>query len=188
MRFLCRRRKKLPVPWIGVTVAAMAPARDTTRKMIGAGLLTWLVPGAGHWALGHRNLATVFFLAISFPYWTGLAIGGIKNQVNPWSNPWLFLAEMGAGGYTSICLIVNQLAGDLDPRNLADPKYLSKVSPQQRAEFLKYMSYYPESDVSQIYLATAGLLNILAILDALSRAQTGQPTFDQQIAPAGSRP
>jgi hypothetical protein len=47
------------------------------------------------------------------------------------------------------------------------------------------MSYFPESDVAQIYLATAGLLNILVILDAISRAQTGGlPTFQREMTPA----
>ncbi|MFH1748580.1 MAG: DUF6677 family protein [Planctomycetota bacterium] len=171
----------------------MKSAQDATGKMIGAGLLTWLLPGAGHFILGHRGLGIVFFLGISIPYALGLAVGGVKNCVNPWSNKWLFLAEMGAGGYTTLGFVVNQQVGDLDPRLLADPKYLNTVADEDRQHYLKYMSFYPESDVAQIYLATAGLLNILAILDALMRAQTGGlPTFyralrreDQELAGDG---
>jgi hypothetical protein len=149
-----------------------------TAKTVQAGLLSWILPGAGHWMLGHRGLAVVFFVAISLPFWVGLAIGGIKTSVNPWSNPWLFLAEMGTGGYTSLSLIANNMIGGLDPRALADPKYLNKVSPELREKYVSYMSFYPESEVAQIYLATAGLLNILVILDAIARAQTGGlPTF-----------
>lgn len=163
----------------------MRPSPDTTGKMIGAGLLTWILPGAGHFVLGHRGLAVVFFLAISIPYWTGLYVGGIKNCVNPWSNRWLFLAEMGTGGYTTGCFLINVSVGDLDPRKLADPKYLNTVTDADRQRYLKYMSYYPESDVAQIYLAAAGLLNVLAILDALMRAQTGGlPTFHRGLKPS----
>jgi hypothetical protein len=49
---------------------------------------------------------------------------------------------------------------------------------------VRYSAYYPYSDIAQIYLATAGLLNVLVILDAIARAQTGGlPTF----APEGPR-
>jgi hypothetical protein len=158
------------------TEATRAPA--STAKVVQAGLLSWILPGAGHWLLGHRGLAAVLFAAISVPFWTGLAIGGLKTSVNPWSNPWLFLAEMGTGGYTSVSLLANGAVGDLKPQALADPKYLNTVPAEQRHKYLSYMSFYPESDVAQIYLATAGLLNILVILDAISRAQTGGlPTF-----------
>ena len=49
----------------------MPPANATTGKMIPAGLLTWVLPGLGHWWLGHRALGVVFFLAISFALCVG---------------------------------------------------------------------------------------------------------------------
>jgi hypothetical protein len=165
----------------------MKSTGDNTLRMIQGGILTWVVPGLGHLWLGHRGLALVFFLAISFPYFTGLAIGGIKNSVNPWSNRWLFLAEMGTGGYTTAAFLVNRSVGDLDPAKLGDPRYLNMLSEEERLEKLRYLSFYPESDVAQIYLATAGLLNILAILDALTRAQTGgKPTHYRELAEGAS--
>ena len=155
--------------------------------MIRAGLLAWILPGLGHYTLGHRALGLVFFLGITIPYVVGLAIGGLKLSVNPWSNHWLFLAEMGAGGYTTVSLLVNRNVGALKPYELPD---LSSVSPEQRSRILarmrehsEYLSFYPESDVAQIYLATAGLLNLLAILDALTRAQTGGlPTYYRELS------
>ncbi len=165
-----------------------APAPEKLGKMILAGLLTWLVPGAGHWFLRHRGLAGAFFLGVSLPFVAGLAIGGIKNSVNPWSNPWLFLAEIGTGGYTVPCLLANSEIGDFDPRLLKDPKYLNKIGPEKRDAYLKYLSFYPESDVAQIYLATAGLLNILAILDAISRAHSGLPTYHRELRSAPAEP
>lgn len=156
--------------------------------MIQAGLLAWILPGLGHWRLGQRGLAAIFFLAISFPYFTGLAFGGIKNCVNPYSNKYLFLAEMGAGGYTTLFWIVNRTVGDLKPEDLRTAQYfeqkLKAAPPEQRERWIGYVSYFPESDVAQIYLATAGLLNLLAIFDALSRAQTGLPTFHRELARA----
>lgn len=146
----------------------MKPQPSDSVRVIQAGFLAWLLPGAGHFVLGHRGLGIVFFAAISFAYWTGIAVGGVKNTVNYQYNPWLFLAEMGAGGYTLPCAL------------------LGKSLPTKPAnEFSEYVSYPPNSDIAQIYLAVAGLLNVLAILDALARAQTGgQPVFYHEITRA----
>jgi hypothetical protein len=142
---------------------------DPTTRTVQAGILAWLLPGAGHYFLGHRGIAIVFFVAISFAYGTGLAIGGVKNSVNPNVNHWLFLAEVPAGGYT----IASYFLSNSLPTYAAD-----ELSP--------YVSFYPESDIAQIYLAVGGLLNLLAILDALTRAQTGGlPVFFHEMLPDG---
>lgn len=166
----------------------MARGADTTGQMIRAGILAWILPGLGHWVLGHRALGLVFFLAISIPYALGLAIGGLKNSVNPWANPWLFLAEMGTGGYTTVGALVNNRVG-LKPELLKDPHYLSTLPDAELQRVLPYISFSPDYDVAQIYLATAGLLNLLAILDALTRAQTGGlPTYYRELAPTAESP
>lgn len=142
---------------------------DTTGQAIRAGVLAWIIPGGGHFVLGHRGLAAVFFIAISVPYLTGLALGGVKNFANPRANRWLFLAELPVGGYTVPAYLAGQAVEArlrTQGKDLNDPEYVA---------------YYPASDVAQIYLATAGLLNILAILDAIARAQTGGlPTFHRR--------
>jgi hypothetical protein len=138
--------------------------------MLQAGILAWILPGAGHFYLGHRGIALVFFIAISFAYGTGLAVGGVKNSVNPRVNHWLFLAEIGVGGYTTAGYFVSNALPTYSP---------DELSP--------YVGFYPDSDVAQIYLAAGGLLNLLAILDALTRAQTGGlPVFYQEMASGGA--
>ncbi len=165
-------------------MAASQP--ETTARTIQAGLLAWLVPGAGHYFLGYRNFALVFFLAISVPFWAGLAIGGVVNSVNPGKNPWLFLAELGIGGYTAPNVFVtwsieNRLLQELRLPAIPDQRSSPVEYDRWARARARYVAYYPESDVAQIYLATAGLLNLLAILDAISRAQTGgQPTFHHE--------
>ncbi|MFN0135937.1 MAG: DUF6677 family protein [Phycisphaerae bacterium] len=130
-----------------------------------AGMLAWLIPGAGHFMLGMRGFAIVYFIAVTFCYFGGMLIGGIKGSVDPKGNPWLFAAELGVGGYTGAMYLIAQSIPTFPPK---DP------SP--------YISYYPESDVAQIYISVAGLLNILAVLDAMTRAQTGGlPVFHFEL-------
>ena len=144
-------------------------------KAIQAGVLSWVLPGLGHFLLGQRGLGLVCFIAVTFPYFTGLAFGGIKDSVNPVTNRWLFLAELGAGGYTVPGMFVSR----------AVERHVAELERQGTpAKATAYTAYYPESDVAQIYLATAGLLNLLVILDAISRAQTGGlPTFRRMPSP-----
>ena len=145
---------------------ATDPQQPGIARTLQAGILAWILPGAGHFALGHRGLGIVFFSAISFAYLTGVAVGGVKTSVDPQANRWLFLAEMGAGGYTTAF-------------------YFWSSSIRVPPGAPEYISFFPESDVAQIYLAAAGLLNVLAILDALSRAQTGGlPTYHRDLPPA----
>ncbi|MCA9244757.1 MAG: hypothetical protein KDA32_12415 [Phycisphaerales bacterium] len=144
-----------------------------------AGLLAWVIPGAGHFWLGKRGFAAVFFVAITFPYFTGLALGGIKLSVNPYFNGWLFLAEMGIGGYTLPAYLLNE-RGEFPARKAAELATSQTVPPTdpQRMKLNELTSYYPGADVAQIYLAVAGLLNLLAIFDAMMRVQAkGLPVF-----------
>ncbi len=168
-------------------------APSTTRAVI-AGLLAWLIPGAGHYYLGHRGLARVFFGAITFAFVVGLAIGGVKTSINPFYNRWLFLAELGTGGYTAVGLGLSNVVGGVDTRMTAavirrEPAFTGLPFDQQRKieeKLLPYLSFYPAADVAQIYLAIAGLLNLLAILDALMRAQTGgRPVFYPELTAQG---
>jgi hypothetical protein len=162
--------------------------QDTTGKAVQAGLLTWLVPGAGHYLLGHRKLAVVFFLAISIPYLAGLAVGGVTNFVNPRTNRWLFLAELGVGGYTLPGYLISQsveggILKEMGLERVPGPSAPADIRDEWLRRRAVYVAYYPESDVAQIYLATAGLLNLLAILDAIARAQTGGlPTYHGELA------
>ncbi len=163
---------------------------DTIGKSTAAGMLSWILPGAGHFWLGHRGLGLVCFVAVTLPYLTGLAFGGVLPSVNPRTNRWLFLAEIGAGGYTTVGALVSQSLEREVLRQAGLPRVPDQARmPQEYLSYLEaatragYMSYYPQSDVATIYLATAGLLNLLVILDAIARASTGGlPTFHRESA------
>lgn len=148
-----------------------------------AGALSWAIPGSGHFFLGHRALGVVFFIAISLPFWTGMALGGILDSASMRTNQWLTLSAFGVGGYAAPCVIVSNAierqvfkeVGVTNPATLERDQNMQRSLLNARA---KYMSFYPGSDVAQIYIAAAGLMNLLVILDAVSRAlYGGLPTF-----------
>lgn len=138
--------------------------RDPLELGVKAGLLAWLIPGGGHWLAGHRGLAHAYFWSITFAYVVGMLVGGAKGSVDPHDNGWLFLAELGIGAYTVIFWVISNLIPTL-------PVY----------QYSPYLSIYPEADISMIYLSVAGLLNVLAILDAIARTQSdGLPVFQNE--------
>ncbi len=139
-------------------------------------ILAWVLPGAGHYLLGHRALAAVYFATITLTFWTGIAVGGVKETTggfgsyattDPRFNKWQLLASVGVGGYQGVCVLVGRSLPNAAP---------GEPSP--------YVSYFPEAEIGQIYVAVASLLNVMAILDAVSRAQNrGEPVFHHELAP-----
>ena len=175
-------------------MAKTKPRTNSANRAILAGLLAWLLPGAGHYYLRHRGMAVVYFLAITFAYGAGLAIGGVKTSINPYLNRWLFLAELGTGGYTIAGYVASNQTVGVDARMTTavvrgEPPFSDLSETERRAledRLLPYLSFYPESDVAQIYLSIGGLLNLLAILDAITRAQTGGlPVFFPEMSLVG---
>lgn len=167
----------------------MATARETaTQTAAFAALLGWLLPGAGHFYLGCRGFAVVFFLAISIPYWTGMALGGVLDSASVRTNPWLTLAAAGVGGYTAPAMLASRAIESrvLRESGLRAPPAAGAPGHARWLELrAPYMAFNPASDVAVIYIAAAGLLNVLLIIDVVSRALFGGlPTFHREILAA----
>jgi hypothetical protein len=108
-------------------------------------MLAWVIPGAGHWYIGERKRAIIYFVSITLAFFIGILIGGAMSTVNLQTNtPWFF-AEVFAGGYTSLSMILGHLPGAA-------------------------ASYGKTLDLATIYAGVAGLLNLLVIFDAVDRA------------------
>ncbi|MHC4442074.1 MAG: DUF6677 family protein [Planctomycetota bacterium] len=128
-----------------------------------AGFLTWLLPGAGHIFLGDRIRGMIFMITIALTFWTGVAVGGVKNTVNPQDRSLWFLGQICAGGHTLTALCWS--------RQLENP------SDDKKAELI---AYGRSEEVSVVYTAICGMLNILIIFDVFSRAE-------KQTAPVSRR-
>ncbi len=116
-------------------------------------LLAWIVPGLGHWWLGERKRAMIFFVATTVTFWTGIAVGGVRSSVTPRDNGLWIAAQLCTGPQSLIALgISNRLAAEKD------------LSRQFRAP-------WPASDIGVVYAGVAGLLNLLVILDVIARIE-----------------
>jgi hypothetical protein len=114
--------------------------------------LAWLVPGAGHLAIGQRGRGLVFLITIHLLFLSGLLLGGI-HAMNPPEQPIWSYTQLLAGWPT---LAANALARNEDTNAKdfgADPGvYAPKIQ-----------------DVGTVYCGLAGMLNLLLIFDVLVR-------------------
>lgn len=121
--------------------ASPAQPRPSSGSLFGLCLAAWLVPGLGHFMLGRKGRAVVLFLAIAGMFVFGLAMQG------------QFFAA-GSGSY------------------LHTLGYFAELSigvPMTAATFFGYGGgnvYFICSDYGTAFLISAGMLNVLTILDA----------------------
>lgn len=134
-----------PPPAAAPVVAAVEP-RSTSITAV----LAWLVPGLGHWYLGCRDRAIVFFVTIVVTFWGGVALGGVRSTMNIRENQAWFAAQLCAGPQSILALMWSKSV----PKNI-----------------LSNEAIYPAADVAVVYTGIAGLLNLLVIVDALARAE-----------------
>jgi len=161
MRRLLRPRRALPdVTFRGVASLSNAETNALVRVPL-AGLMAWLVPGLGHILVGERGRGLVFFVTITATFWTGVAIGGVQNTVDPQKRKLWFVAQLFTGGNTVTAYALNR-----------------RVSQSfVRAGSTGVAGHWLSGDIGIHYTGVAGLLNLLVILDAVGRAD---PTAGRQ--------
>lgn len=136
-------------------------------KLPVTGLLAWILPGMGHIFIGDRNRGIVILVTIAVTFWGGVAIGGVRTTVDPARKKLWFVAQISSGGHAiAAYLFGNQSRKGLSPQQLAHSRWNS-------------------AEVATVYTGVAGLLSVLAILDALVRADAPRRRQDK---PARSRP
>lgn len=143
--------------------ALPAPVRRRPQEIAAACVLAWLVPGGGHFFLGKRLPAVVFFLVILITFSLGLAQGG-KVYLADRTQPLSFLAT-----FTNLALGPLDLVGRHAvygrivlrmPANHEEPEAQEILQAARRRIQRETYEY------GTTYLLTAGLMNILLILDA----------------------
>lgn len=114
------------------------PRRSTAAAMV----LAWLVPGLGHYYLGRRKTAVAFALIVAVTFLLGLSFQGRLYTVEE-GQPLTILATFavyGAGLLNVVARAISENPGG----TILSPTY----------------------EYGCAYLLTAGLMNLLLVLDA----------------------
>ena len=116
------------------------------RSPIGTCILAWLVPGAGHYFVGRKWRALIVFLTVALCFAVGLLMRGP------------FFEPSAAGDVLTRVVQYGGFIGDLANGALYFAAAWSGYAPPQSA------GHNPE--YGSKFLVCAGLLNILAMVDA----------------------
>ena len=120
-------------------------------------IASWLVPGGGHFLLGRRPQAAVFFFAVTLTYFAGMALADYGN-VSIERHSYYFLAHVFNGGETLVAwLLTRGVVEDHVPMHFG----------------------IHTGEIGILYTAVASLLNLIAMMDAFGIAAG--------IAPAPSK-
>ncbi len=143
-----------------------APARQPVSPVIPC-LLAWLVPGLGHLSLGRKGRAVAFFLVVLCTFGLGLASGGTDSLIDP-QQPLSYLATFDNLALGPLDLVARMASvGGLIysvPPEETDPRRVSMMGR------LRDRVRNPTFEYGNTFLLTAGLMNILLILDAFDIA------------------
>jgi TM2 domain-containing membrane protein YozV/DNA-directed RNA polymerase subunit RPC12/RpoP len=159
-----------------------------------AGLLAWIVPGLGHLYLGHRARGITILVVITSTFWCGVAIGGVKSTVDLKENRIWFLAQICTGGQAIAATIWSSRLAPVVYEcptchsELAGKPTVGTVCPSCQHRFTAKddirqlrLAFWPQVDIAIVYTGIAGLLNLLAILDAIARAEI-EPLVRREMA------
>ncbi len=132
------------------------------------GAAAWLVPGGGHLLLGQRSRGLTIMASIVCLFILGLLIGGVSVIDSPaavsWSalqqKPWYVVQALG--GLMTIFTTVATNGHTLP------------------------VSHARSWEIGTLYTAVAGMLNLLALIDACARA-AGEPTSPASVDQAGKQ-
>ncbi len=130
------------MPALSTPAPQAAPLRSPWLTVI----LAWLVPGAGHFLLGRKGRAAIIFAVVTLAFVVGLLMRGPMFQIS------------GVGDVLTRLIEAAGFVGDL----AAGAIYFIAVG----------LGYWPAdqpthtSDYGAKFLVAAGLLNVLAMVDA----------------------
>jgi hypothetical protein len=130
------------------------------------GLLAWLVPGAGHYALNERRRAIVVGATIIVTFLVGLYVGSIGVVDPVGAKPW-FVAQIMTS--PAVFLLGDHVAGAYHAAQ-EHARNAQTQADKEQAWSQAYLVFGRPGEIGQIYTSIAGLLNLLCIVNAVYMA------------------
>ncbi len=133
-------------------------------------MLGWILPGLGHASLGDRRRGLLVGGGVLGLFLGGLLIGGLDVVDRREDHLW-FLAQAGAGpvawvaDYANANLVASGRFGELLEAPHPDP--MAPRGTVVEVSSLKSLAH--PNEMGTLFAAMAGLMNVVAVLDAMSR-------------------
>ena len=143
-------------------------------------VLGWLIPGLGHVKIGERTRGVLVFSGVAFLWICGLLVGGVDSVDRTNDRLW-FIAQAGTGpiafavdGLNS-SLIKTGRMGEL----IESPGPRGEDGRSSSVIMSTFKSVAHANEYGTLYTALAGLMNIVALLDAGSRRTPNRRSEDE---------
>jgi hypothetical protein len=149
-------------------------------------ICAWLVPGAGYALLGEAGRALTVGITILLLFVLGLLIGGVRVLEVPGydavGKPVIAPAEQGGGGHWIMAVapfteirnkpwsVPQVLTGPVSIAAAVWSVQASRPDPANDNKPHADLSHSRVNEIGSLYLSVAGLLNLMAIIDAAYRA------------------
>lgn len=135
------------------------------RDPVVAGVLAWLLPGAGHFYQGRNAKGVLFLICILGTFMYGMFLGDGRVVYAQWEpremRRYPFLCQICVGLPSLPALFARQDNGFFGKRNWYAPPSPSQLSDLQRKLNRRF-------ELGTVFTMIAGLLNVLAIYDAFA--------------------
>ena len=186
-----------PFFWV-TTMNHSTPAADQAleidlRDPALAGLLAWLWPGLGHFYQRRHAKGMLFMVCILGTYFFGLALGEGKVVYANWTpedHRWHYALQIGVGLPATPAIVQYVAArrgdGPIGGYFMAPPKPASRVGHlQDPGEIANTLPEWHRRlnirfELGTLYTMIAGLLNILAIYDAIAGPALSEPVDEKK--------
>ncbi|MDY7109437.1 MAG: DUF6677 family protein [Planctomycetota bacterium] len=134
-----------------------------------AAILAWLWPGLGHISLGERKRGLLIMFGVLFLFLGGLLVGGLDCVDRRHDKLW-FLAQSFCGPLAFAADIANQRLVQTVPedwsRGSEGRRRFVEGDPDLRRR-LSRIGLGRVNEMGTLFIALAGLMNVVVILDAL---------------------
>jgi hypothetical protein len=159
-----------------MVIEEMSPAEQLQlRNPAFAAFLGWLIPGMGHWYQGRYSKGLLYFVCVLGIFFFGFQQGGWQIVYFRWDSQewrWPYLAQAGAGLVALPALLPGEEWRGWMPEKLRD----YEMAPSDAELDNLHRKYGKRIDIALVYTMVAGLLNILAVYDALA----GPALYDEE--------
>ena len=134
----------------------------------GAAILAWLLPGLGHWVLGERKRGALIGAGVLGLVLSGLLVGGVDCVDSRNDRLW-FLAQ-GLNG--PVAFAANAVNQSFVQQHVVDWSRRDQWDEFQNGDpvvldHLRRSGTGRVNEMGTLFVALAGLMNLVAILDAL---------------------
>ncbi len=127
------------------------PTPQSEQSMrVGAVILGWILPGMGHFSIGHRRRGLLIMTGVIFLVFCGVLVGGIDAVDHKNDGLW-FIAQVWCGPIVVGIDLMNQA-------------WVASLPMPQRATLVG-LSH--ANEIGTLFIAMAGLMNFVVLLDVL---------------------